>query len=85
MYKILIAASLALTSTSVAAQPMFIDIERLSSITKAAERICRLAIDLPGSAVDHIKRLSAPMKLTSEEHLILLSLCSLYTQGRIDE
>ena len=85
MYKILIALSLALTSSPAAAQPISLDIDRMSMITEQAKIICRLAIDLPGYAVDHIERLSAPLKLNPTERLFLLSLCSLYTQGRIDE
>lgn len=85
MYKILIALSLALTSSPAAAQSISLDIDRMSMITDRASTICRLAIDLPGSAVDHIDRLSAPMKLNSQERLLLLSLCGLYTQGRIDK
>lgn len=85
MLKYLIAAAVALTPSVASAQTISISLNRHALIKEAAKTICRASIDRPGKAGDIMDQESAYLRLTQDEKLYLVSLCILYTQGRIDE
>lgn len=84
MFKYLVAAALALSSTPANAQMMIGD-GRYEVIKEAAKSICRTVMEADGSAGKTFERESSYLNLNPDEKLYLLSLCILYAQGRIDQ
>lgn len=85
MFKYLIAASMALAPTAAEAQTHTITQQRLDVIQKLAEPVCRAAMETKGSAAKEFDKQVTPLLLSDSEYMIMLSLCVLYAQGRIDE
>lgn len=86
MFKYLVAAAVALAPMQVSAQPITIAVssDRLTTIQKLAESVCRQTALANGDVEKEYNRIVEPLLLTPDENLIMLSLCVLYGQGRID-
>lgn len=85
MRKFILAAALLGISTPANAQGIMLSDARRNLLTEAAKNICRSAMELKGRASDIFDRETAYLRLNSDEQLYMLSLCVLYSQGRIDE
>lgn len=78
-------AALAMSAPAYADARLEITSERLTLLQEASKTICRRAIESSNGAEKEYERAVAYLKLTPSENLIMLSLCILYAQGRIDE
>ena len=84
MFKYAIAAALLLTATPASAQTYTISQQRLDTIQKLAEFVCRASMQTKGHAGKEFDRQVTPLLLTDSEYMLMLSMCILYAQGRID-
>jgi hypothetical protein len=84
MFKYVIAAVLLLTATPASAQSYTISQQRLTVIQKLAEPVCRASMQTKGDAGKEFDRQVAPLLLSDSEYMLMLSMCILYAQGRID-
>jgi len=85
MRKIIMAALLLATPTAANAATLSVSLDRYKMIVEQSKSICQTVIDQKGSAKELLDRYSAPLNLNTDEQIIMISLCILYTQGRLDE
>lgn len=83
MFKYMIAAIALVTPSAASAQSVSVNINRFEIIVEASKTICRIGMNAKdaGKSVDQN---SAYLKLNTDERLLMLSLCVLYAQGRVD-
>lgn len=85
MRKVMMALALLMVPTQAGAQMVnvTVDIDRWDSLKKLAPMVCKAASKSPvGQSVKTMD--SFGVTLTPDERLLMLTLCSLYIQGKID-
>ena len=73
-----------LTATPASAQTYQLNQGRLTQLQDKAKYICREVMETKEHAGKEFDRLVAPLLLNDSEYMILLSMCILYAQGRVD-